>query len=74
MELKQLGLARGQWLVANCGKFPSEKNCRLVLMAPTSQRADLLEAAATHAVASHGHESTPELRKELDAMLESIDV
>ena len=74
MELKQLGLAKGQWLVANCGRFPSEKNCRLVLIAPTSQRADLLEAAATHAVASHGHHNTPELRKELDGMLESIDV
>jgi len=74
MELKQLGLAKGQWLVANCGRFPSEKNCKLVLIAPTSQRADLLEAAATHAVASHGHRNTPELRKELDGMLESMDV
>jgi hypothetical protein len=74
METKQIGLSKGQWLMANCGRFPSEKNCRLVLMAPTSQRADLLEAAATHAVASHGHRDTPELRKELDAMLESIEV
>ena len=74
MELKQLGLAKGQWLVANCGRFPSEKNCRLLLIAPSSQRADLVEAAATHAVASHGHQNTPELRQELGAMLESIDV
>jgi len=74
MELNQAGLAKGQWLMANCGRFPSEKNCRLVIMAPTGQRADLLEAAATHAVASHGHHNTPELRRELDAMLESIEL
>jgi len=74
MAVKDLGLARGQWLVANCGRFPSEKNCRLVLMAPVDQRADLLEAAATHATTSHGHKNTPELRKELDAMLETMEI
>jgi hypothetical protein len=72
MDAKQLGLAKGTWVVANCGKFPSEKNCQLVIMAPTGQRADLLEAAATHAVGSHGHKNTPELRHEIDGMLETI--
>ena len=41
MELKSLNLKNGKWVVANCGKFPSEKNCQLVILAPESQRADL---------------------------------
>ncbi len=74
MDTTQLGLAKGKWVVANCGRFPSEKNCRLVIMAPAEQRADLVEAAATHAVASHGHENTPELRRELGEFLETIEI
>ena len=75
MDIKQqLGLKSGSWLVANCGKFPSEKNCQLVIMAPQSQRQDLIEAASEHAVRSHGHDDTPQLRKELDALLDVIDV
>jgi hypothetical protein len=69
-----LSLKNGKWVVANCGKFPSEKNCQLVIMAPESQRSDLVDAAATHAVKSHGHENTPQLRKELDKFLEVVEV
>ena len=74
MEIKQLRLASGQWVVANCARFPSEKNCQLVIMAPQAQRRDLVEAASTHAVKSHGHKDTPELRKEVDEFLEIVDV
>jgi len=74
MGVEQLGLKKGKWVVANCGKFPSEKNCQLVIMAPASQRADLVEAAATHAVASHGHEEGPGLRRELDNLLDTIEL
>lgn len=74
MGVEQLGLAKGKWVVANCGKFPSEKQCKLVIMAPAAQRNDLIEAAATHAVSSHGHENTPELRKELNGFLDTIDL
>ncbi len=74
MDIKQLGLTPGKWVVANCGKFPSEKNCRLVMMAPQSQRQDLIEAASEHAAKSHGHEDTPGLRRELDKMLDVVDV
>lgn len=74
MDLKSLDLKKGKWVVANCGKFPSEKNCQLVIMAPESQRRDLVEAAATHAVATHGHENTPQLRKELDGFLDVVEV
>lgn len=74
MGIEQLGLKKGKWVVANCGKFPSEKNCQLVIMAPASQRADLVDAAATHAVSTHGHEEGPELRKELNNFLDTIEL
>jgi hypothetical protein len=74
MDVKQLGLTPGKWVVANCGKFPSEKNCKLVIMAPQSQRQDLIEAASSHAVKNHGHEDTPGLRRELDQLLETIEI
>ncbi len=74
MNLAELNLKKGTWVVANCGKMPSEKNCQLVIMAPQSQREDLVEAAATHAVKSHGHENTPQLRKELNEFLETVQV
>jgi len=74
MDLDSLNLKRGKWVVANCGKFPSEKNCKLVIMAPDSQRQDLIDAAATHAAKTHGHENTPQLRKELDGFLDVVEI
>ena len=74
MDLKGLNLKKWKWVVANCGKFPSEKNCQLVIMAPEAQRLDLVEAAATHAVKTHGHENTPQLRKELEGFLEVVEI
>ena len=74
MGINDLRLAKGTWLVANCGQFPSEKNCRLVIMAPAAQRADLVDAAAAHAVQNHGHENAPTLRKEIEGFLQTIEV
>ena len=74
MDFKSLNLGKGKWFVANCGKFPSEKNCRLVIMAPDSQRQDLVDAAATHAAAAHGHQDTPQLRKELNSFLDVLEI
>jgi hypothetical protein len=74
VEIKGLEVESGTWLSANCGKFPSEKNCKLVLMAPESQRGDLINAAAAHAVADHGHQDTPELRGELGKFLDTVRV
>jgi len=74
MGIEQLGLTGGTWLVANCGKFPSEKKCQLVIMAPAAQKEDLIDAAATHAVESHGHTENAELRKELAGFLDTIQL
>ena len=74
MDLKSLNLKNGKWVVANCGKFPSEKDCRLVIMAPDSQRGDLVDAAAVHAEKNHGHRNDAQLRKELEKLLEVVEV
>ncbi len=74
MDASQLGLESGTWVVANCGKMPSEKNCKLVIMAPEAQRDDLVEAAVAHAVTTHGHEDTPQLRNELESMVETVEM
>jgi hypothetical protein len=71
MDLKDMGV-QGRWLVANCGKFPSEKNCKLVIMAPEDQREDLLDAAMAHAVKSHGHQESAQLRQDLQGFIETI--
>ena len=52
--------------VADCRQFPSEKNCTLTI-AGTEE--EVLEIAVQHAIASHGHPNTPELRNQIRAML-----
>ena len=74
MGVQQLNLKSGKWLAINCGKFPSEKNCQLVIMAPVGQRDDLIEAASAHAVSVHGHAESTQLRQELGKLLETIEL
>ena len=47
----------------DCREFPSESKCTVSIAADSE--AELLEIAAHHAVAVHGHEDSPELRVEL---------
>ncbi len=42
-------------------------------MAPEDQREDLLEASVAHAIKSHALEDSPELRRELDKLLEIVE-
>ena len=65
MSIEDLKLEPGEWLVANCGEMPSEKNCKLVMMAPVDQKDDLMAAGIDHMVKSHGHE-----RDEAERMVE----
>jgi len=51
MDLKSLNLGKGKWSWRTA-EVPSEKNCRLVIMART-RSARTRRAAATHA-AAHG--------------------
>ena len=51
----------------DCRKYPSEKNCSVEISADT--RKELVDAAAQHAVAVHGHQDSPDLRKQLESMI-----
>jgi hypothetical protein len=53
--------------VADCRKFPSDRQCSLTI---SGTEEEVLEVASQHAVASHGHEDTPDLRERLRGMLE----
>lgn len=54
-------------VVADCRRFPSEKNCSLTI-AGTEE--EVLEVAVQHAVASHGHKNTPELKEQIKSALQ----
>jgi predicted small metal-binding protein len=47
----------------DCREFPSEMNCTVTISADTEK--ELLDIAVQHAVSAHGHEDTPEFRREL---------
>ncbi len=52
--------------VVDCRKFPSESNCSLTI---AGREDEVMKAAVEHAVSSHGHRDTPELRDALRASL-----
>src|SRR3954471_17549966 len=54
-------------VMADCRRFESDANCQLTIIGPAD---DVVAAAVQHAVASHGHQDTPEMREQLRAMLE----
>jgi plasmid stability protein len=54
-------------VMADCRRFESDSNCQLTIIGPAD---DVVAAAVQHAVASHGHQDTPEMREQLRAMLE----
>jgi predicted small metal-binding protein len=54
----------------DCGKYPSEKGCTLVIEGP---KEDVLDASVQHAQSAHGHtESADELREQIRAALEPV--
>jgi Protein of unknown function (DUF1059) len=50
----------------DCRNYPSDKNCSLKLSGTENE---VLDAAVQHAVSSHGHQNSPELRGQLKSML-----
>ncbi len=54
----------------DCRKMPSDNNCSLAIAGTEDE---VLDAATAHAVASHGHENTPELREMLRGGLEPAE-
>jgi predicted small metal-binding protein len=52
--------------VADCRDFPSEKDCSLTI---SGTEEEVVKAASEHAVSSHGHQNTPQLREQIRGML-----
>jgi len=50
----------------DCRDYPSEKNCSLRV---SGTEEEVLDVATQHAVQTHGHEDTPELRDQLRSLL-----
>jgi predicted small metal-binding protein len=50
----------------DCRNYPSEMNCTLALAADSDE--ELLEAAVQHAVAVHGHQDSPDFRRQLRSL------
>ena len=50
----------------DCRDYPSDRNCSLRI---SGTEQEVLDAAVQHAVSSHGHENSPELREQLKSML-----
>lgn len=57
-------------VMADCRRFESDSNCQLTIIGPEDE---VVEAAAQHAAASHGHQDTPELRELIRGGLEPED-
>ena len=57
-------------VMADCRRWPSETNCSLTII---GEEDEVINAAAEHAASVHGHEDTPELRKQLKEFLEPAE-
>ena len=64
-------MANNKRVAADCRKMPSEKHCDVYM---SGSEEHVLEAAVEHAIGSHGHKDTPELRLEIKSMLEEETV
>ncbi|HTB70782.1 MAG TPA: DUF1059 domain-containing protein [Solirubrobacteraceae bacterium] len=54
--------------IADCRRFESDNGCTLTII---GEEDEVVETAAQHAAATHGHSDGPELREQIRAMLES---
>jgi len=52
--------------VIDCRWFPTDRPCNIAI---SGTEEEVLDVAVQHAVSSHGHHNTPELREQLRSML-----
>ena len=52
--------------VIDCRWFPTDKPCNIAI---SGNEEEVLDIAVQHAVMSHGHQNTPQLREQLRSML-----
>jgi hypothetical protein len=56
--------------IADCRRYESDNNCTLTII---GEEDEVLDVAAMHAVAAHGHPAGPELREQIRSILEPED-
>lgn len=54
----------------DCRSVPNDVGCTLTI---AGEEDEVLDAAAAHAVAVHGHEDTPELRDQMRGSLQDAE-
>jgi hypothetical protein len=59
-------MAAERRVFADCRAFPSENNCSLYIAGTEDE---VFEVALQHAIKSHGHKDSPELREQLRSFL-----
>jgi hypothetical protein len=59
-------MAAKRRVYADCRLYPSEKNCSLYVAGTEDE---VFEVALHHAITSHGHQDTPQFRKDLRSFL-----
>jgi len=57
-------------VMADCRRWPSDANCSLTIL---GEEDEVVRAAAEHAASVHGHEDTPDLRKQIREFLEPAE-
>ena len=60
----------GKRKMIDCRWFPTDKPCDIAI---SGKEEEVLDIAVQHAVMSHGHRNTPELREQLRSMLRDED-
>jgi hypothetical protein len=53
----------------DCREMPSDSNCTIAISSDSKK--ELIDAAAQHAVAVHGHKDSPELREQIGKMIKT---
>lgn len=59
-------MSKQKRVIIDCRDFPNEIGCTLLI---SGSEREVLKAAVRHAVEEHGHQDTPELRKQVKAFL-----
>lgn len=70
MATSQPASASGHRKAIDCRKFPSAKQCSLMI---SGTEDEVLDMAVLHATTAHQHENTPELREQLRSMLSDTE-
>ena len=61
-------MPKSKRVIIDCRDFPNEIGCTLLI---SGSAKEVLNVAVRHAVEEHGHQDTPELRKQVKAFMKT---